>query len=93
MPDIVIEDPMRHGKGVIFVQSHEYHDNPKAKKKDQYQMNILKKNNWRVFPIYNEEIDLLHHANRCFLVLGIYAAMKDLRMYLRAFEGEKEMTH
>lgn len=93
MPDLVVEDPGRHGKAVIFVQSHKYHDGQKAKIKDTYQMEILKKNNWKVFEIYNDELDKLHHANRCFLLLGMFRASLDVVMYRRAYEYEKELIH
>ena len=92
MPDLVIEDPERHGKGVVFVNGI-HHDSDKEKKKDQYQINMLKDQNWRVFTIWNEELDLMRHANRCFLVLGIYRAMRDLISYNRAYAKEKELLH
>jgi len=92
MPDIVVEDPERHGKAVIFING-EHHNKKQVKEKDKYQIQVLKKNNWRVFTIWNEELDLLRHANRCFLVLGMYRAMKDLTMYVRAFDKEKESLH
>jgi len=90
MPDIVIEDPERHGKGVIFIQGS-HHDKEKVKIKDKFQIDCLKENNWRTFVVYNEELDYLRHANRCFLALGIYRAMRDKTMYDRAFKDEREL--
>lgn len=92
MPDIVVEDPGRHGKAVIFING-DVHKKESIKRKDQFQINVLKKNNWKVFTLWNEEIDLLRHANRCFWVLGIWGATRDLTMYNRAFLNEKELLH
>ena len=94
MPDIVLEDPMRHGKAVVFVNGAKYHTKPKDVAKDKMQISILRKNNWRVFVIDNDEIDHLEHikhSNRCFLALGIWAAMRNQELYLKAFEKEKEI--
>src|SRR4029078_12072367 len=90
MPDIVIEDPTRHGKGIIFVNGP-HHQKSNWIAKDKLQISVLRKNNWRVFIIDNEELDNLKHSNRCFLALGIWAAMRDLSMYRRAFANEKEI--
>jgi hypothetical protein len=90
MPDIVIEDPERHGKAVIFVNGS-VHDNEKVRARDKFQAKVFTKNNYRVFVLDNSEIDFLKHSNRCFLVLGIYRAMKDLTMYNRALLDEKEI--
>lgn len=90
MPDLVLEDPQRHGKGIIFVNG-EVHDKPAVIAKDKYQISILRKNNWRIFVVDNQEIDYLKHSNRCMLALGIWVAMKDKAMYYRAFAREKEI--
>ena len=92
MPDLVIEDQETSSRAIIFVNGI-HHDKERTKKKDQYQIDIFKKNGWRVFTIWNEEMDLMRHANRCFLVLGIYTAMKNPSLYIKAFAREKELLH
>lgn len=93
MPDIVLEDPERHGKAVIFVNG-KHHEKPKIILKDKFQISVLRKNNWKCFVIDNSEIDHLEHikqSNIRFLVLGMWRAMKDSTAYWRAIEGEKEI--
>lgn len=92
MPDIVLEDPERHGKAVIFVNG-KHHEKTAQIAKDKFQIATLRKNNWRIFIIDNEEIKHLEYvkeANRHFLALGIYRAMIDLDMYNLAYAKEKE---
>lgn len=93
MPDLVIEDSETGGRGIIYVNGAAHDNKEKQKKKDKYQISIFRGDGFKVFTINNEELDLLRHANRCFLVYGIYTAIKSPEVYEKAFMNEKELLH